>query len=364
MTLTSLRSPQDIASELRRSVFGQEAAVRGLAVAIAKKLAGTSAGNCLLIGASGSGKTTLMQAVEAFLEGVGQAPVSVRLHANVLGRDAELGRPGETLLRALLQAARSRHGESLDLDETIEAARHGVVFIDEVDKIRARVGDQPNVSGIRAQESLLLLMESESVACEVPAWLGSGEVHIDTRDLLFVAGGAFEGLYDTVYDRVTVGEDRGALQPVTVVEDGEVREEFPFHLRDWLRTEDLFDYGMSPQFLARFESVVLLEALGTEELIRILLEGRDSRLRRAQEYLAAFDRELVLSPAAVQRIAEEAARRPRLGARALNDIVSRVVAEVEFDPLGPAAEGGAVLLDGDDVEQALGASEGAPGPRS
>ena len=165
------------------------------------------------------------------------------------------------MLSRLLARAREQLGPQAPFEEVLARAASGLVFVDEVDKIRALVGDRPNVAGIRAQEALLTLVENEAVPLEVPPWAGGGTVTVDSRNLLFVCAGAFEGLYDAVYDRVTIGRDRGALQAVTVVEDGKVREELPFELRDWLRNEDLFDYGMSPQFVSRFDAVVLLESL-------------------------------------------------------------------------------------------------------
>ena len=103
-------------------------------------------------------------------------------------------------------------------------------------------------------------------------------MNVDSSGLLFVCAGAFEGLYDAVYHRVTAGKDQGALKPVTVVdEDGRAREELQFSLRDWLKTEDLFEYGVSPQFLSRFDAVVLLEPLGEEALAQDLRGGRASR---------------------------------------------------------------------------------------
>ncbi len=182
------------------------------------------------------------------------------------------------------------------------------------------------------RKPLLTLIENEAVAVTLPEWAGGGVAEIDSSGLLFVAGGAFEGLYDAVYDRVTVGTDRGALQPVTVVEGGKVRQETPFVLRDWLRAEDLFDYGMSPQFLSRFDAVVLLRDLGPDELVRIFLENRDSGYRQARDYFASQGIELAMSPAAVRRVAEEAARQPRLGARALKEVFRRVIRDYEFDP--------------------------------
>src|SRR5204862_4845241 len=123
---------------------------------------------------------------------------------------------------------------------------------------RGDIGGQPNISGIRAQEALLTLIENESVPFELPPWAGDRVVTIDSSGLLFVCGGAFEGLYDAVFDRVTIGKDRGALRSSTSVEGGKVRAELVFRLRAWLRTVDLFTYRMSPQFISRFDAVVLL----------------------------------------------------------------------------------------------------------
>ena len=195
----------------------------------------------------------------------------IRVHANVLGEEAELGRPGEKLLTRLLERAREQLGSKAPVDRLLEQASHGLVFVDEVDKIRSHVGGQPNVAGIRAQEALLTLIENEAVPFALPPWAGSGTVNVDSSGLLFVCAGAFEGLYDAVYDRVTIGKDQGALRPVTVVDEaGRAHEELQFSLRDWLKTEDLFEYGVSPQFLSRFDAVVLLEALDEEALLRIL----------------------------------------------------------------------------------------------
>ncbi|HSM50116.1 MAG TPA: Clp protease, partial [Thermoanaerobaculia bacterium] len=235
----------------------------------------------------------------------------------------------------------------------LERARQGLVFVDEVDKIRSRVGEVPNVRGIRAQEALLTLIENEAVPFDLPAWAGGTSVTVDSSGLLFVCAGAFEGLYDAVFDRVTIGRDKGALQPVTVVDGGRVREELRFALRDWLRNEDLFDYGMSPQFLSRFDAVVLLADLGEDELVQIFLETPDSGYRIARDYFASRGVQLALSPAAVREIARRAARQPRLGARALKEVFRRVIRDSEFEP-ERAAAGGTLFVDREQVEQALG----------
>ena len=352
---TPLPTPAEIAAALRSKVVGQAEAVEEMSIALAKHLAGLSTGNVLMIGSSGSGKTTLMRAVEGYLAAdpaLAKRATLVRLHANVLGEEAEAGRPGQAVLRRLLDKARDQLGHSTGLNALVERATHGLVFVDEVDKIRARIGERPNVSGIRAQEALLTLIENEAVPLELPDWAGGGSALVDSRNLLFVCAGAFEGLYDAVYDRVTVGKDRGSLQPFTVMEGSSVRERLDFSLRDWLRNEDLFDYGMTPQFLARFDAVVLLEDLGMEELVKIFLEVPDSAYRQARAYFESRGIHLALSPGAVRRIAAEAAQQKRLGARALREVFRRVIRRYEFDP-APFVQSGALLIDVPEVEAEL-----------
>jgi ATP-dependent Clp protease ATP-binding subunit ClpX len=179
-------------------------------------------------------------------------------------------------------------------------------------------------------------------------------VNVDSSALLFVCAGAFEGLYDAVYYRVTAGRDQGALKPVTVVdEQGRAREELQFSLRDWLKTEDLFEYGVSPQFLSRFDAVVLLEPLSEEALAKIFAEGAESGLRQSQAYFASFGCKLEVTADAALRIVREAARQPRLGARALKEVFRRIVGPLEFDPHSTAGANGVVRIDVPRVEEAL-----------
>jgi len=327
-----------------------------MSVALAKKLGGLRVGNILLIGPSGSGKTTLMRAVEELLganKALALRSTVVRIHANVLGEEAEDGQPGETLLRRLLERARQQLGPEAAVDMLLEQATHGLVFVDEVDKIRSLVGGVPNVPGIRAQEALLTLIENESVPFKLPEWAGGKTINVDSSGLLFVCAGAFEGLYDAVYNRVTVGKNRGALKPVTVVEGDRVREELQFSLRDWLKNEDLFEYGITPQFLSRFDAVVLLQPLGEEELYKVLVDGGDSGLRQSQAYFASQGLKLEITASACRRIAKEAARQPRLGARALKEVLRRVMGPFEFDPKAAAGAAGVLRIDVAEVEKAL-----------
>src|SRR5512147_312429 len=171
--MSSLPSPVKIAEALSSRDFGQQEAIREISVALSKKLAGLRVGNVLLIGSSGSGKTTLMRAVEDLLAAnpaLWSRSTLVRIHANVLGEEAEAGHPGEKLLRRLLERAREQLGSEAPVDRLLEQATHGLVFVDEVDKIRSQVGGRPNVAGIRAQEALLTLIENESVPFVLPEW--------------------------------------------------------------------------------------------------------------------------------------------------------------------------------------------------
>jgi ATP-dependent Clp protease ATP-binding subunit ClpX len=347
--------PSVIAEKLLEDVVGQQAAVQELSIVMSKRLGGLRAGNVLMVGSSGTGKTTLMRAVERFLVDdpeLSKQSLLIRVHANVLAEQTEEGRAGEALLYRLLDEAREQMGPETSPEELLERVSQGIIFVDEIDKIRAHVGDQTNVQGIRAQEALLTLIENEAIPFRLPGWAGGETVTIDASGLLFVCAGAFEGLYDAVYNRVTIGRDRGSLRAVSVMEEGKVHEELRFSLRDWLRYEDLFEYGLTPQFLSRFDAVVLLNDLGQDELVRIFLESPESGYHQARAYFEALGISLAVSPSAVRRIAQEASAQPRLGARALKEVFRRVIAGYEFEPEKRATDG-TLMIDLPEVEEAL-----------
>lgn len=343
--------PKDIFDELRKSVVGQDAALRDLSVALVKHLVGHPAPNTLLIGNSGSGKTTLMRAVEQFLAqtpDLGKYANVVRLNANVLAEGTKSY--GGIVLDRLYKNARRMLGGGASTAELLDAVQSGIVFIDEVDKIRANVSGEPNVRGIVAQEALLTLMENETVTFEADG----ATYAVNSSNILFVAGGAFEDLYDAVLRRATLGQDVAPMKPVVVVSaSGEVREELPFHLHDYLTYDDLFRYGMTPQFVSRFESISVLNDLTEPDLARIFVDPPGSVFRNSREYFQRFGIDLQITRGALIAIAWDAARQKRLGARALRETWRRVIRDLEFEP----AKSGVMTIDEDMVKRTIQARE-------
>ncbi|HEX8173115.1 MAG TPA: AAA family ATPase [Thermoanaerobaculia bacterium] len=344
--------PRAVFEELRKSVVGQDDAIREISVALVKHLVGHPAPNLLLIGNSGSGKTTLMRAVEQFLAQSGelrQFANIVRMNANVLAEERQ--GYGNAVVGRLYMNARKMLGAAATPDEIVRCVERGIVFIDEVDKIRATVRDEANVRGIVAQEALLTLMENENVEYAADGWT----FVFNSSHILFVAAGAFEELYENVFRRATIGQDVAPMKPVVVVSaSGEVREELPFHLADYLKYDDLFRYGMTPQFVSRFESIVVLRDLGETELARIFVEPEGSIFRTSRDYFARFGIDLQITRGALIAIAWDAARQKRLGARALRETYRRVIRNLEFDP----AAAGTLTIDEEMVRRAIAAREG------
>jgi ATP-dependent protease Clp, ATPase subunit len=352
--------PREVFEELSKTVVGQDEAIRELSVAVVKHLVGHPAPNMLLVGNSGSGKTTLMRAVEQFLAArsdLSQSANVIRINANVLAEEHQ--GYGKAVLGRLFANARRILGATAAMSDLLRLVEHGIVFIDEVDKIRAQVSGQPNVRGIVAQEALLTLMENENVEFEIDGM----RFGVNSSNVLFIAGGAFEELYEAVFRRATIGQDVAPMKPVVVVsQSGEVREELPFHLRDYLKYEDLFRYGMTPQFVSRFESIVVLNDLGESDLARILVEPEASIFRTSRAYFQRFGVDLQITRGALIAIAWDAARQKRLGARALRETFRRVIGNLEFDP---ADAGSRVLtIDENMVKQSIaGREQGTARPR-
>jgi ATP-dependent Clp protease ATP-binding subunit ClpX len=331
--------PPEISASLEHQVIGQRKALCEISVALYKHLIGHKTGNVLMIGGSGTGKTTIMRAVEKLLresDVFEEHSTVVRINANLLADFASRGVQSSVVLEKLVAEARIRIGEDATRQDIVKSVSHGIVFIDEIDKIRSHVGDEPNVNGIVAQESLLTLMEGEMQSVNIGARNEQGQwesipTGIDTSTILFVAGGAFEDLYDQVFDRVTAHGKNPPWRLVTKA-DGTMERQIVFQLAQHLVHADLFAYGMAPQFLARFDSIVTLRNLSPSDLATIFKDTPDAMLPIAKEYFQVYGVTLKIDDDAVNFIVDKAAANSRLGARALKEVFGRIIKQFEYDP--------------------------------
>jgi len=338
-------TPKALYAELRRGVLGQDRALRFVAVAVHKHVLGKVSGNILLIGSSGTGKTTIMNNLQRLYDSVDELEpfraVTI-LNANLLVDAERTEFRADRMLAAVEQRARLVAGEHPSHARLAEAIGRATVCIDEIDKMSTLLAGRPNPIGVVLQQGLLTLMEGETIAYRLRGWADGREteevVPIDTRKMMFICGGAFEGLYDQVYNRVAKSGSGERLKTEAIrTADGTVRIETRFSLADYLKMKDLFDFGMVPQFMARFDKVVVLNDLDTAVLKEILLHSVDSPLARTQRYFDALGIELELEDLAAGLVAERAAQENRTGARALRDVFSEIVNPLEFDPSRDAA---------------------------
>jgi ATP-dependent Clp protease ATP-binding subunit ClpX len=334
--------PVEINEFLKRDVIGQEETLRFVSVAIFKHLQGERYGNLLLIGNSGTGKTTVMRAMERLYaehDEFQKYRVVVIMNANQFATDEGMVDPNRLMTR-LEERAKEILGEDVDPEVLADYMQHATVCIDEIDKISAVVGGKPYVTGINIQQGLLTLIEGENVLYPVTVkrnkTLERVPVHVDTGKMLFLCAGAFENLYDQVYRRVTAPTSRVKLPTETVYENGEVQIREFFTLRHWFKQEDLFDYGMQPQFLSRFDNAIILEDLHAGLLSRIFMEPRDCVFKASQGFFKKYGIDLEITEGAVRKVADEASRSSRIGARALKAVWGRIIKPFEFDPFSQA----------------------------
>lgn len=330
--------PTEIDSYLRRFVIGQEEVLRFVSVAIFKHLSGERFGNLMMIGNSGSGKTTVMRAMERLYadhDEFAQYRVVVILNANTFATDEGVV-DTTRLFQTLEERARQLLGNDAPAEEIGRYMEHATVCLDEVDKVSGVVGGKPYVTGINIQQALLTMIEGERVIWDLnPRGRSSTTtetVDINTGKMLFLCAGAFEKLYDQVFDRVVSPTSRVKLPTETVIEDGEVEIREYFTLRHHFKQEDLFDYGMQPQFLARFDNSIILEDLDSAMLVRIFTEIEDGVFRTSREFFKKYAVDLQITESGAERIAREAAKSRRIGARALKEVWGRIIKRFEYDP--------------------------------
>ncbi len=323
-------TPREIMASLDLHVIGQDAAKKILSVAVynhykrvfaaeqhpgGADAAEIAKSNILIVGPTGCGKTLLAQTLARLLD----VPFTIA-DATALTEAGYVGEDVENILLRLIQAA----------DGNLERASRGIIYVDEIDKIARKTGDNPSitrdVSGEGVQQALLKIIEG--TVAHIPPQGGRKHPHqeflqLDTSNILFICGGAFPKLEDIVRRRIT---DRGVMG--FNVRRG-LEADATYALQHVV-ADDLLEFGLIPEFVGRLPVVVSVEPLDVHAMVRILVEPKNALVRQYKRLLALDGVDLVFTEDALRVTAEEAMK-TQIGARGLRTILERTLLDVMYE---------------------------------
>ena len=321
--IRKIPAPHKIKASLDEYVVGQEQAKKVMSVAVYnhyKRIASEQKddveiekSNMLMIGPTGCGKTYLVKTLAKLLD----VPLAIT-DATSLTEAGYIGDDIESVVSKLLAAA----------DNDVERAEHGIIFIDEIDKIaKKRNTNQRDVSGESVQQGMLKLLEGAEV--EVPVGASSKNAMVpmtmvNTRNILFICGGAFPDLEDIIKERLN--------QEASIGFKAKLKDEYDKdeNLLSKVTVEDVRKFGMIPEFLGRLPIMFTLDALTEETLVRILKEPKNAILKQYERLLEMDEVKLVFDDDALLAIAKKA-KEKKVGARALRAVIEEFMLDIMYE---------------------------------
>ena len=323
LDIKEIPAPHKIKEQLDQYVVGQEYAKKAMSVAVYnhyKRVATDTMddieiekSNMLMIGPTGCGKTFLVKTLAKLLD----VPLAIT-DATSLTEAGYIGDDIESVVSKLLAAA----------DNDVERAEQGIIFIDEIDKIaKKKTSSQRDVSGESVQQGMLKLLEGSEV--EVPVGANSKNAMVpmtmvNTKNILFICGGAFPDLEDIIKERLNKEASIGFKADLKDKYDNDE------NLLAKVTTEDVRKFGMIPEFLGRLPVMFTLEALTEDMLVRILKEPKNAIIRQYEKLLAMDEVKLVFDEDALHSIAKEA-KEKKVGARALRSIIEDFMLDIMYE---------------------------------